>query len=153
MTTWGTGVQAVFSYDAFTTMFPEFLATVSEPQALAYWNMATLYHRNDGGGPVTTVSEQASLLNMLTAHIAALLAPDAEGNPASPIVGRLTSFSEGSAGGAADYRGTQAASWYTQTKYGTLYWEAMSAQRTAFYTPGRRRFFGYGQRFPFVQPW
>jgi hypothetical protein len=81
---------------------------------------------------------------MLTAHIAWLNAPrDADGNPAStgspasPIVGRINSASEGSVSVQADIGDATAGSpsqpWYMQTRYGAAYWAATAQYRTARY--------------------
>jgi hypothetical protein len=147
--------QVPWNYDLFSTQFPEFSYRVSPTQAQMYWQMATMYHRNDGGGPIRRNDEQATMLNLLTAHIAELLAPGPTGPNGEPgeargVVGRISSFNEGSAGGSAEYQGTQAAQWYLQTTYGSMYWEMTSSQRTAFYTVAPRRRFNTGIPFPFI---
>jgi hypothetical protein len=142
--------QVPFKYDLFTSQFPN-LTTLTPPQALMYWTMATRFHRNDGGGPITNNDEQELMLNLLTAHIATLLAPDASGEIRG-VVGRLSSFSEGSASGAVEFQGPQEAAWYLQTPYGATYWELTSSQRTMFYRSAPRRRFDAYLPFPFI-PW
>lgn len=129
------GVMVTFDFSLWQCRYPEFGAVV-EAQAQAYFDEATLYHRNDGAGPVRDPKIQLQLLNMLTAHIAFLNAPDVNGQPASTIVGRIQSASEGSVSVSSDYAGEQAASWYNQTKYGAAYWQATRVYRTMHYRRG-----------------
>lgn len=149
------GVVVAFDYDAWVARYPEFSA-VNEATATAYFNEATIYHSNDGSGPVPTAAIQSTLLNMLTAHIAARYAPGPGGAPASGIVGRITNASEGSVSVQAEYAdetpGTMA--WYVQTKYGADYWNATLPFRTMRYRPSAQAAFGrfavpFGGRYPF----
>jgi Protein of unknown function (DUF4054) len=72
-----------FDYARWIARYPEF-AQVQQPTALEYFGEATLYLRNDGTGPVRDAETQLRLLNMLTAHIAALNAPSADGHRSGP---------------------------------------------------------------------
>ena len=126
------GVTVTFDYPAWVARYPEF-GYVELPLAQAYFDEATLYLRNDGSGPVPKVSVQKMLLNMLTAHIAALNAASASGQPASGIVGRITNASEGSVSVAAEMRGSELAEWFFQTKYGASFWQATAPYRTMRY--------------------
>ena len=124
------GIQVSFNYPQWIVRYPEFnylsLLIVQE-----YFNEATLYHRNDGGGPVNDANQQSLLLNMLTAHIAKLNAPLRTGQPAPDTVGRVSNASEGSVSVALEFSSTaEAAQWYNQTKYGAAYWAAIRAFRT-----------------------
>ena len=87
------------------------------------------------------------LLGMVTAHIAALNAP-LSGHPASTLVGRISSATEGSVTVATqnDYPpGT--AQWWQQTKYGAAFWAASAQFRTARYVHGpRAQYNGFGPR-------
>ena len=132
------GVIVSFDYAGWMARYPEF-ANVTQPQAQGYFNEATLYHRNDGQGPVNNPASQDLFLKMLTAHIAALYAPDLQGQPASTIVGRIASASEGSVSVSADMKGPESAEWYYQTKYGTSYWNATKQYRTMRYKHGHVR--------------
>lgn len=137
-----TGV-VTFDYAAWIVRYPEF-AAVSEPLAQAYFDEATLYLNNspcslaaydpNATPPVTT---RATLLNMLTAHIAQLNKAVAGGAP-SPLVGRIETATEGSVtvsvGKYADNVSVTAA-WYLQTPYGAAYWAATARYRTARYVP------------------
>jgi hypothetical protein len=136
MSACGTGTPAVqFSYAAWTARYPE-LAGVSEPSAELYFAEATLYCANRLG-PVPTTQALLMLLNMLTAHIAALNSPvTASGqNPLTPP-GRLSSVTEGSVSASFtnDYPpGTP--QWFQQTKYGAAYWQATLPYRLFRYRP------------------
>lgn len=128
-----------FDYAVWVARYPEF-AAVSELQALGYFQEAGLYCANEACNPAFTVLP--TLLNMLTAHIAWLNAPrDAAGNPASAgqpassLVGRINSASEGSVSVQTENQydpGTP--QWYQQTKYGSAYWAATAQFRTARYS-------------------
>lgn len=135
------GVVVQFNYAAWSARYPEF-SSVSQPTADGYFAEASVYHRNDGGGPVNDANVQLTLLNMLTAHIAARYAT-ISGQPATSLVGRINNASEGSVSVQAEYAttvpGTMA--WFLQTKYGADYWNATTAYRTARYSPGPRRNF------------
>src|SRR5712691_5301202 len=128
------GVTVAFNYAQWIARYPEFAASVNTDLATAYFNEATIYHANDGSGPVTTAAIQSTLLNMLTAHIAQRYAAQG-GQVASPLVGRISNASEGSVSVQTEYAdatpGTMA--WYVQTKYGADYWQASAPYRTMRY--------------------
>jgi hypothetical protein len=131
------GVTVTFDYAAWVARYPEF-STVTQPMAQDYFNEATLYFRNDGGGPCNDASVQLTLLNMLTAHIAQLNAI-INGVVPSPLVGPLSDVSEGSVSAATDLSNIPgSAAWYNQTKYGFAFWAATRGWRTAVYRPFRR---------------
>ncbi len=128
------GVAVNFDYALWSARYPEF-CSVSSAQAQAYFTEATLYFRNDGTGPICNADQQLLLLNMLTAHIAALNS-GINGQPASPLVGRVNSASEGSVSVGTDLQLPQgSAQWYAQTKYGFAFWQATAALRTFRYAP------------------
>lgn len=128
------GVVVTFNYAVWVARYPEF-ATVSQPLAQSYFDEASIYHANDGTGPVKTAAQQSTYLNMLTAHIAALNATVAGVAP-SPLVGRITNASEGSVSVASDYPVTINNAWFAQTKYGAAYWQATAGYRTMRYRAG-----------------
>jgi hypothetical protein len=133
------GAVATFDYGAWIARYPEF-TPVWESLANDYFAEATLYHANDGTGPVRDVGQQLLLLNMLTAHIAQLNKTCDDDDGSAQLVGRITNASEGSVSVAVenDYPpGT--AQWYQQTRYGSAYWAATAGYRTAHYVPGFRR--------------
>lgn len=135
------GVVVAYSYAAFVAQFPVF-DYLSSSQVQTYWNIATQYVRNDGGGPVCDASTQTNLLNLTTAHLLQLFAPTADGQPASTIVGRINSASEGSVSvGTQMDMPAGTAQWWNQTPFGAAAWEAMKPYRTMRYVPGPRRWF------------
>lgn len=145
------GVVVQFNYAQWVGMYPEF-SRVTQPVATGYFNQATIYCRNDGGGPVNDPSVKSTLLNMLTAHIAALNSPqDSQGNSAtggqsqaSTLVGRITSASEGSVSVSVDMPSTPNNAWFLQTKYGAAYWQAISGFRQMRYRANPQRVVGSG---------
>lgn len=135
------GVQVSFSYPAFVAQFPAFGYLTSD-QVQNYWTMATTFVRNDGGGPVNNATVQSMLLGFATAHLCQLFAPTAQGQAASPLVGRISNASEGSVSVATEMQmpaGT--AQWWNQTQYGASFWEASKSFRTMRYIPGPQRWF------------
>lgn len=133
--------QVTFNYALWIARYPEFVA-VTEPVAQLYFNEATLYHRNDGTGPIADDDFQLMLLNMLTAHIAALNALGADGQLVSPLVGPITNATEGSVSvGVQPFAAYGTQLWLVTTKYGSSYWFAMAPYRTARYIPGYPRQF------------
>lgn len=134
------GVVVQFDPAKFKARYPEF-ASLSDDTLTGYFGEASIYHCNDGTGPVCDPNVQLTLLNMMTAHIAARYAI-INGKAASPIVGRISNASEGSVsvGTQNDYPpGT--AQWYQQTKYGSDYWIATSPYRRFLYrAPEPRNF-------------
>lgn len=139
------GAVATFDYAAFSARYPEFNA-VPEATIQQYWNEAQIYWNNTGGSGARLVVTQASLLNMVTAHIAALnSAGQGAPNPGAPLdptspVGRINSATQGSVtvslemSMVPDAKGLQA--WYLQTRYGAAFWAATAQYRTARYRPG-----------------
>lgn len=124
--------------------YPEF-AAVGAPLGQTYFNRASFLCDNSNRNPVARVPGMvADLLYLLTSHIAWLNAPrDANGNPAatgapaSPIVGRINTATEGSVSVGADMgdanAGSPSQAWYMQTKYGAEYWAATAGVRTGHY--------------------
>lgn len=124
----------VFDTVAFVARYPEF-STVTAPVLGAYFSEATMYLDNTDASRVSDLGQRTVLLNMLTAHIAAMNGSGVSGNGASGMVGRISTASEGSVSASADFvaatNGTQA--WYYQTQYGTAYWAATARFRTMQY--------------------
>lgn len=151
-----------FDFPTFLALYPEF-QNVGSARAQAFFDMATLYHRNDGCGFVQNEAQQLMLLNMLTAHLLWLNSPrDADGNiaasgsPPAPIIGRISSASEGSVSLGAEWQGgggSPSAAFFLQTRYGAAYWQAVAQYRTARYVARPTRV--AGTAFPFIPgfPW
>lgn len=134
------GATATFDYTAWATRYPEFSGVSSDLVAL-YFEEATLYLANDGSGPVATAAQQLLLLNMLTAHIAAINS-GANGESPSGFVGPIQSASQGSVSVSVAV-GAQpgSAAWYQATKYGAAYWRATAKYRTMQYRVPTQRVF------------
>lgn len=125
----------VFDPAAFILRYPEF-ATVDPVLLNDYFTEATLYLDNTPCSQVRDLSQRSLLLNMLTAHIASLYS-GTNGDPASPLVGRVNTATEGSVSVGTDLNGIPGtAQWYAQTKYGLSYWQATPRYRTMRYVPG-----------------
>lgn len=156
------GVQVAFNYAGWIASYPEFQSPggsipVTDVQAANYFAIATAIHRNDGKGVVCDATLQSTLLNMLTAHIAALFATPAGAAAASQLVGRISSAAEGSVNVQTELPTNMpmASAFYTQTKYGLMYWQATAAFRTMRYVPNARNpvnagmfgvgWYGYGR--------
>ena len=132
------GAVATWNATTFILRYPEF-GSVNVNQLQLFWTEATLYLRNDGSGPVQDPTRQLTLLNMVTAHIAYLNA-GVGGQPATPLVGRITSAGEGSVNVSVENEyppGTP--QWWQQTKYGAAFWSATAPYRGARYVPRRTR--------------
>jgi hypothetical protein len=125
--------------------------------ATNFFNLATITWRNDGCGPVTKSTVQLSLLNLLTAHLAALYAqsqgdqsPGSAKDANSPV-GRISAATEGSISIQTDLGATPTSSanqqWLSQTKYGLQFWAMTSQYRTAHYVPGALQSGGPGYGF------
>jgi hypothetical protein len=151
-------IPFVFNYEAWKAMFPEFEG-VTEPAAAGYFNLATLYVRNDGRGPVRDPNMQAGLLNLTTAHLVKLFSPQSYnasvtgGTEVIPLVGRVANASEGSVKIQVDMPDQQPnAAWWNQTPYGAAVWALMKPFRTMRFMPNPKRriynppmrYFGFG---------
>jgi hypothetical protein len=140
------GAVATFSFSAWQSAYPEFSTTViTSAQAQNYFNIATIYFRNDGGGPVQDPTMQLTLLNMLTAHVAFLAVGNNNGpsSASQGIVGRISSATQGSVSVSAELSNVpQAAAYYAQSEYGWTFWNATAPFRTMNYRSS------VGRRFP-----
>lgn len=131
--------MAVVTFDPtlFVARYPEF-STVSAPVLGLYFAEATMFLDNTDASRVSDIGQRAVLLNMLTAHVAALNGSGVNGQGASGMVGRISSATEGSVSAAAEFvaakNGTMA--YFIQTSYGAAYWAATASYRTMQYQPG-----------------
>lgn len=124
----------VFNHQTWAARYPELAAWV--PNAQPYFDEAQLYLSNTPTSLVKDEAIRAVLLNMLTAHIAALNAP-LNCEPSPTLVGRITSASEGSVSVSVDNQYPPGdVQWYQQTKYGAAYWAATAPYRTMRYVAG-----------------
>ncbi|CUI41155.1 DUF4054 domain-containing protein [Achromobacter xylosoxidans] len=137
----------VFDPAEFRQIYPSF-STLTDQQLNHAFSMATLYLSNKDSSAVCDVDERKVLLYLLTAHIAALTYGE-NGQGPRPLVGRISSATEGSVSVSAEYNvAPGSAQWYAQTGYGAQYWEA-----TAKYRVGRYRPAPTGYAVPVVIPW
>lgn len=132
------GPVAIFVSSDFKSAYPSF-ATLADAQLNEAFNLATIYLRNDGTSPVSTVPLQTTLLYQLTAHLAQIMY-GANGEGPAGIVGRVNSASEGSTSVGADWPANANNAWFLQTPYGANFWQATAAYRIAHYVPGPTRF-------------
>ena len=117
----------VFDPAAFKARYPEF-AAVGDPLLQACFGESCLYLSNTDNSPVQNVTRRAVLLNMLTAHIAALggaLSSDGQPRP----VGRVSSATEGSVSASMEYLAPGSSAWFAQTQYGAAFWQATTSLR------------------------
>lgn len=130
-----------FSYPMWIERYPEF-SSVTPTLAAAYFAEACLYCDNTDCSPIRDDSvggKRMMLLNMVTAHISALNAT-INGQPASPLVGRINNATEGSVTVQTENLyppGT--VQWWQQTKYGAAFWAASSGYRKMLYMPSPAR--------------
>lgn len=132
---------AVFDVVAWQTLYPEFGA-VTQARAALLFQQAGLYLDNSDASPVQDVTRRLMLLNLLTAHLAALSGGlEVDGKP-NGLVGRVTSATEGSVSVSVD-AGAEAGSagWYAQTTYGYQFWAATRSLRSARYVAAPARQF------------
>lgn len=136
-----------FDYTQWKALYPE-LSTVPEPAANGYFDQAGMFWRNDGTSPATTDGMQRNLMNLMTAHIAALFRQSqgmpAPGNAqdANSPVGRINSAAQGSVNMQVELLSpgpnpSDLYLWLSQTKYGLMFWAATSTYRSAHYVRGR----------------
>ena len=121
---------ATFVYSAWLARYPEFGDRVTSDMANAYVPEATLYAGRASGNIV--------ILNALVAHIAALNAPNSEGE-SNDLVGRISNASQGSVSVATEMNLPDAAAYFAQTKYGVSAWQMMAGYRLARVYPRCRQ--------------
>jgi hypothetical protein len=145
----------VFDPTRFAARYPEFSAPPYNLQAATAQELfydATMYLDNTCNSPVCDTSvggERERLLYMLTAHMAYLTGPGS-----GQQVGRINNKSVGpvSVGYGLDgVPGT--AAWFTQSKYGFAYWQAIAVYRSWRYRPftgvSGRKYYPYGTALPY----
>ena len=134
--------MAIVTFDpaAFKARYPEF-AAVANPTLAACFDEACLYLSNADNSPVQNLIRRATLLNMLTAHVAyigGLLSADGMPRP----VGRVSQASEGSV--SAAFEGVPptpgSGAWFWQSQYGAAFWQATSSLRGMRYIPCPTRY-------------
>jgi hypothetical protein len=141
---------AVFTYALWAAIFQELSLYTNSAQATQYWTEATLLLDNTISSPVQDIAQRTMLLNLLTAHICQLRQP-LNGQPSSPLVGRISEATEGSVTVKAEMLAAPgSAQWYNQTKYGSQYWQMTLPFRSARYSvAARRSFMPVGMYYPY----
>lgn len=138
---------AVFVYQDWLNLFPA-LANTGPDQAASYFSLAGLYLNNTGwGGKVRDPTAQLQLMQLLTAHIAFLMNGDTTNPAASPaVVGHMDSANQGSVSIQTSIASNVPleASWFTQTQYGLMFWQATAQYRTASFRASYRSPLVYG---------
>jgi len=133
----------VFDLPAFRAQFPQF-NTVADAAVQFNFTLATFLLNNSCQSIVQDALRREQLLNLLVAHVTALLNGE-NGQPPQGIVGRINNATEGSVSVAAEFQApanaTQAA--FIQTKYGAMFWTMTAVYRTARYIPAPQSC-GYG---------
>lgn len=136
----------VFDLAAFRAQYPAF---ASVPDAAVNFNftLAELMLNNSCCSVVTDANQREMLLNLLTAHITALL-NGVNGQAPSGAVGRVATGTEGSITVGLEYATTtsQSMAYFTQTSWGAQFWQATVGYRTMRYIPAPQRNYG---PFPF----
>ncbi len=127
----------VFNIASFLQLFPEFKRV--EAQLPGCFTIAGLYCDNGDNSRVHDIGARTTLLNLVTAHVAALTyGVDEDG--ASQLVGPVTMAKEGSAQvqvtlpkDITDYQ-----LFWLSTKYGAMFWTASMGYRTFRFIPPPR---------------
>lgn len=121
----------IFDPAAFKLAYPQF-AAVSDGMLTNYFGLATLYLSNTDCSIVQDIPKRATLLWLLTAHIAYLSgALDPEGQPG--LVGRISSATEGSVSVSTEMPMTPSSAWFMQTQWGAMFWQSTLSLRSFRY--------------------
>lgn len=110
-----------FDYQDWAAAYPEF-SNVTETQITM--RILPLARQVIAGfiGCVTDPQEQINFLWLMVAHLCQLNFGTAA-SPATGLVGRVASATEGSVSVQLDFQATQNQAWYVQTSYGALFWQ------------------------------
>lgn len=122
----------VFDYTSWITRYPEF-AKVSSATATLFFQDATLSCDNTDASPIPSGTPgfiRDRLLNMLTAHIAALSARAAMG---IGFVGHIDSATQGSVSVTVKLDDSKIPPYFAQTPYGMMFWQASAPYRLSIY--------------------
>ena len=125
----------VFDAATFQQQFPAF-ASLSATVLQNNFNLATLQLNNSYSSAVQDAPTRAALLNLLTAHITALL-NGAWGQPPSGAVGRVANATQGQVTVQLEFTTeSEAAAFYLQTQWGAIYWQSTAIYRTMRHVRG-----------------
>lgn len=127
------GGVVVFDVDQFREQYPTI--TANDAQLEGYFMLAESMLNNTRCSVVKNLDTRRQLLYMLTAHIATINDNNENGNP---LVGRVSSATEGSVSISADYgQMGNNERWYLQTPHGAMYWQLTAKYRSALYRLGK----------------
>lgn len=123
----------VFNSVEFLASYPQF-NTVPVAALQGNFNLGCLQLNNSAASVVQDAPTRQYLLYLLTAHITQLL-NGVNGQPASGVVGRISSAAQGSVSMQAEWAAqvSGSASFYLQTPFGAIYWQATLQYRSARY--------------------
>lgn len=146
--------RGVVTFDAadFKTKYPAF-ASVDDALLQGDFDVATFFLNNSCCSIVKDAPTRERLLYVVTAHVAALLQGE-NGLPPSGMVGRVSSGTEGSVSASSEYAKDMSMSeaYFTQTKYGAMFWQATMGFRNFHYVPAPNAGC-IGRGGPFGFPW
>ena len=132
-------------YATWAASYPQFAATVTSGTFPTYFMLAQLYCANTDSAVVPydltaspPVITRGTILDLLTAHVAQLLVGSTVA-PATGLVGRIDSATQGSVSVSTDMPTEPTAAWFMQSQWGAFAYQAMAQFRTARYraSPGR----------------
>lgn len=136
---WGNFVAiAVFNFDNWVLRYPEF-SDVTQAQAQGAFDDSCVFFLDNTDLSRVTVPRRLALLGVLVCHLLQLTRGVGGVGP-SPMVGRVSSVTEGSVSLSSDMPDMPfSAAWFMQTRYGAIYWQATAGLRAGFYVVGPLR--------------
>jgi len=118
-----------FNFPSWLALFPQFGVTTPQFNALAETQVTQLIlplaeQYCEGVLRMTTNKPalQTQLLNLMVSHVAQLLFGSST-QPPSPLVGRISTASEGSVSVGVEFPTTPDNAWFLQTVYGSMFWQ------------------------------
>lgn len=121
-----------FDPSAFKADFPSF-STVSDAALNFNFNLAALQLNNSYCSVVQDEPTRALLLNLVTAHITAIL-NGVNGQPPTGTVGRVANATQGSVSVQLEFKSdSEAEAFYAQTPWGSLFWRSTAIYRAFRY--------------------
>ncbi len=135
-------VHGVVTFDAnvFKALYPEFSTVLAAALNLNF-AYAEFILNNTCRSIVVDANKRETLLNVLVAHLTALL-QGVNGQPPSGVVGRINSASQGTVSMTAEFLATLNEQWYLQTQWGALFWQLTAQYRTFRYIPAPAQCYG-----------
>lgn len=114
-------MAVTFDYAAWSQAYPEF-SNVTQQQIDA--RILPVANQAIAGfiGCVASAQDQTNFLWLMVAHLCMLNFGTAK-SPATGLVGRISSATEGSVSVDVDFTTSKAQAWYAQTTYGATFWQ------------------------------